>query len=359
MPGSLPPLLTRQEIHTRLQQIFPEGSPNRNYCTREMAASVVFTFLYIGAVDGRNCYAAPKHIYRMGDEQAARVSDSERIDYAEATAKSGTLPLGQSWYADNTREPIRDETIRNGFAPVGAVIEIPRPTTSPKGRYALAVDFAELFDPNLADDALHDAIKLWRAAHLTPAELARVRLILSGADPNPESFLVTFPNGETQHLTPGNSSVITKGVIEQFAPRFLEKPHVVWVSESGNKVVARHDLHAHSLGLNLNVEKILPDIILVDMAKMVIVFVEVVSTDGPINTKRRGELLKLVTDAGHSEKNAAFVSAFLSRDAALKKVLPDLAWNSFVWIASEPDALITLEREETVAFLHERLADTG
>lgn len=359
MADSLRPVLPRSEIHTRLQDIFPEGSPNRNYCTREMAASVVFTLLYIGAVDGSNRYAAPKHIYRMSDEQAALVSDADRIDYGQSIAKAGALPLGQAWYADNTREPIRDETIRNGFAPVGAITEIPRPTTSPKGRYALASDFADLFSPSLTGEDFDQAVSEWRAAHLTAAELARVRLILSGADPNPESFLVTFPNGETQHLTPGNSSVIAKGIIEQFAPRFLEKPHVVWVSESGNKVVSRHDLHAHSLGLNLNVEKVLPDIILVDMAKMVIVFVEVVSTDGPVNSKRREELLKLVTDAGHSEKNAAFVSAFLSRDAALKKVLPDLAWNSFVWIASEPDALITLEREETVAFLHERLAETG
>jgi hypothetical protein len=49
--------------------------------------------------------------------------------------------------------------------------------------------------------------------------------------------LVTFPSGETRQLAPGPSSIISQAVIEVFAKRFLEKPAVLWPSESGNNMV--------------------------------------------------------------------------------------------------------------------------
>lgn len=51
----LPALLPVFEIHERLGAIFPQGTPNRNYVTREIAAKTVFVFLYIGAIDGAEC----------------------------------------------------------------------------------------------------------------------------------------------------------------------------------------------------------------------------------------------------------------------------------------------------------------
>ena len=43
-------LATREEVHARLQVIFPDGTPNRSYLTRMLSASTVFTALYIDAV---------------------------------------------------------------------------------------------------------------------------------------------------------------------------------------------------------------------------------------------------------------------------------------------------------------------
>jgi len=50
MSSSLPPLIAAAEIRQRLGRIFPEGTPNRGYCTREIAANTVFVMLYVGAV---------------------------------------------------------------------------------------------------------------------------------------------------------------------------------------------------------------------------------------------------------------------------------------------------------------------
>jgi hypothetical protein len=89
---SLPKLLSREKIHQRLQMIFPEGSPNRGYCTRELAASTVFTALYIGALEGSGVYLGPKHVYRMTDKQAGRVDQASRLGYATDILKSGFEP---------------------------------------------------------------------------------------------------------------------------------------------------------------------------------------------------------------------------------------------------------------------------
>ena len=95
--------------------------------------------------------------------------------------------------------------------------------------------------------------------------MARVALIRRGAVTTGEGVLVTFPNGETRRMAPGPSSHITKAVIEDFATRFLSKPAVLWVSESGAKVVARDDELARSLKLTITADRTLPDIILVDL----------------------------------------------------------------------------------------------
>ena len=52
----LPPMLAITDIHERLQSIFPDGTANRNYVTREIAAKTVFVMLYIGAIEGAECW---------------------------------------------------------------------------------------------------------------------------------------------------------------------------------------------------------------------------------------------------------------------------------------------------------------
>ena len=75
---ALPPLLPVPDIHERLRTIFPDGTENRNYVTREMAAKTVFVMLYIGAVDGSGCWLRPDQVTRMTDAQAALVEHATR-----------------------------------------------------------------------------------------------------------------------------------------------------------------------------------------------------------------------------------------------------------------------------------------
>jgi hypothetical protein len=215
-------------------------------------------------------------------------------------------------------------------------------TTSPAPRYALQGGFAALFTPALQDDSLTATIENWQAAHLNPAALARITLLRRGAAGG-EQVLVKFPNGETRRLAPGPSSILSKAVIEEFAPRFLKQPALLWLSESAKKVIERDDALAKSIGLVIQPEKTLPDIILVDLGQTQprLVFVEVVATGGPVTAGRKTALMEVATATGFPAARISFVSAFADRsDRAFKKSVDSLAWGAYAWFLSEPDALM-------------------
>ena len=344
----MPPLLPLTDIHERLREIFPEGTANRNYVIREIAAKTVFVMLYIGAVEGAECWLRPDQVTRMTDAQAVLHGHGDREAWQRESMRPAAGNIEGRWYAVNTREPIRDETLREGLVRLGAVQEREGlPTTSPRPRYALAADFAALFHPDLLDEALQAQIARWQKANLSPGALARIAIIRRGAVAREGRVLVTFPNGETRDMEPGPSSVISKAVVEEFAVRFLEQPGVIWLSESRNQVVARDDGLAQAIGLVIDPGRNLPDLILVDLGPVepLLIFVEVVATDGPINEARQAALMGIAMEAGFRAHQVAFVTAYADRDdGAFKGSVSELAWRSFAWFLSEPDHIMVLHR---------------
>ncbi|MFS4432169.1 BsuBI/PstI family type II restriction endonuclease [Chryseobacterium sp. S90] len=344
--SQLPPYVTRELVHERLPMIFPEGTPNRTYLIREMAASTIFVMLYIGAVGGKEIYIGPVHVYRMTMEQSALSDDLSREEYGKNAQLKGFQPEGKRWYADNTREPIRDETLREGLIPVGAVVtKTGLPTTSSRPRYALQNDFAKLFDPSITEEELETAVKSWQQMNLSAS--ARARLSLAGRTGNLTDgrVLVTFPNGEARNLSAGPSSIISKAVVEVFAANFLKEPAVLWLSTSDAKVTFVDDAIAKTIGLEIQADKNLPDLILADLGSPdpFLIFVEVVASDGPISERRKNALYELSDKAGFDRKHIAFVTAYKDRQVPpFRKTVPELAWGSFAWFMSEPDNLIYL-----------------
>lgn len=341
----MPPVLPVAEIQQRLRLIFLDGTPNRGYCTREIAAKTVFVMLYIGAIDGGNRYLRPDQVTRMTDAQAKKMNEAARSDWARKSLRKGGDIRGR-WYAVNTREPIRDETLRDGLVRTGAAtVRKDLPTTSSAPRYALTRSFAALLDPALIGDSLANAIVEWQVQNLTAGALARIQLVGRGATASASGTVITFPNSETRRMEWGPSSVISKAVVEEFTRRFLGEPGVIFLSESGNKVVARDEALAGAIGLSIPADRFLPDILLVDLTpkEPLLVFVEVVATDGPISEPRKEAFLQITREAGFKDANVAFVTAYLDRSqTSFKKTAPELAWNSFAWFASEPDHIIVL-----------------
>lgn len=362
----LPKVPSIELIAERLPLIFPEGTAHRNYVVRLSAVRTVFAMFYAGGIEGSGHWVRPRQITNMSDLQAALLDEESRLAWIKVSLSSKKMNPVDPWYANNSREQVRDESIREGFVPCRAVIVRPglAPTSS-KPIYALNSAFAALFDPELVGEALSKAIEDWQKAHLSKAALARVHLVKSGAGTAKDAVLVSFPNGGTRSLSPGPSSVISKAVVEDFAPRFLKEPAVLWLSESGNKVVAQDDALAKKLGLKIDPSKTLPDIILVDLgsqetgADMLVVFVEVVATDGPITETRKKALTAIALEAGFEVSTLAFLTAYKDRGhAPFKKGVSELAWGSYAWCMSEPEHLIEL-RDASPWKLSDKAATPG
>lgn len=343
---SLPPVLTIAEIQARLEKIFPHGLEMRQNLVREMCAKTVYVFLYGGMVEGANRLLRPSHIYFYTEDQAAKQIDAEREHWFKNSTKPGFRPDGKRWYADTTREPIRDETIRFGLLDIGAVGKIPGvATTSSSPIYYLKEDFTGLMSPALEGADLDAAIEAWQKRHLTVAARARMALIASGKVKKSDEILVNCPDGTVAKLSPGPSSLISKSVVEDFAANFLTNPALLWMSESGAKVRYQDDATAKAMGLKIDQAKVLPDIILMQVGEgghdTHLVFIEVVASDGPMNQSRLDALLEYVKASGFPVGQCQFGTAFEDRaDAAFKKCLPQLAWGTFVWFRSEPERLM-------------------
>ena len=346
------PLPDIAEIQKRLEFIFSEGIADRGYVTRDVAAKTVFVMLYINAIEGEGVWLAPKHVYRFAAQQVEQQSETSRKAYHKECLRPKYEPIGTRWYADNSREQIRDETLRDGLVIMGAVgVDPSVSTTSGKGRYALRTHFARLF--LLPESEFEEQALAWQKKYLSVSALAKVQIMrerhaVKGA------VSITMPNGERRNLATGGSSLIAKAVIEQFAPRFLREPSVLWISESGNKVVVQDDRLMRRLGLPIDQQRLLPDLVLADLGRehTLLIFVEIVYSDGPVTESRKAELLKMTDAAGYERQHVAFVSAFEQRASQpLKRRLSGIAVDTLIWCMAEPDLIIWLGEKQELPFI--------
>lgn len=347
---SLPALMPLSEVRARLEQIFPQEFPDRAILVGELASRVVFVALYGGFIEGNGRWFRPSTVIRFSLEQAAKVSDGERGDWLLACHTPGYKTLGAQWYADNTREPVRDDFIRNRAIPMGLIRKrAGMATTSPAPIYCLSEDFADLFDPLLTGEGLEECIEHWRNNNLDPLVLKRMRLAASGIFERDGDMYVTLPyTKQTIRLSAGDAALITKDVVEQLAERIMCRPVVVHLSMSDVKMRPEFARNAEELGLDIDPKADLPDIVIADVppkGALSLYFFEVVHSDGPITELRKQALLEIAKKAGIPESHVCMITAFNDRNVSIfKKRVSELAIGTWVWFRTEPHLLVRMDR---------------
>lgn len=329
------------DVQVWLAEIFPEGTNRRVWLINANAARSVYVMLYTLAIEGNDRWIAPKAVAEMSNRQAARLDLPSRVDYLERILRPRVAADGTAWLAPNSREGIRDEAI-GVLKQVGAVIERDVPTTSPRGRYALRRDFAELFDPAFSAEQRSARIGDWRQAHLSREELARLAILATQM-----AATVTLPDGTTQPLTTGPSERIMKAVVEDFARRYLSQPVVLSYSDSGAPRRYVSDRLMAQLGLAYQAGDPLPDVMVADIAPPLrFVFVEVVATEGPMDTARVAAIRGWLSGQGFNAEDMSFVTAYHDRaSAGYRATMSQIAWGTFVWFESEPDHLLIMSND--------------
>jgi len=333
-PAGLPRLPAFSEVKARLRTIF-DGTAYRRKASGVPATRTIYAMLYIGAVDGET-WLRPCQVVRMGDSMATpSATDDERLAWRDKQSPK----VDDRWYAENSREGPRDEKLRNILIPHGAVIlKEGVHQNSDEGRYALAGDFASLFDPALSGHGLEVAIEAWRVGNLSPAALARVALMPQTKKEGQKKLSITFPNGEVRILPPGPGSAVAKLVIEQFATTVLKNPVLVAVTDGGKKIHPEDLVRLEAARLKIDPSVLLPDVILMDLGDndrdVRIVFVEAVATGGAMTETRVSDLTKIAQAGGHDPGSVMCVSAFPSRDhKEARRAFPELPIGSYAWYA--------------------------
>ena len=155
--------------------------------------------------------------------------------------------------------------------------------------------------------------------------------------PSNEKTSIKFPNGKKLHFSPGVHNELQKAIIEHFLPRFCDGGEILYVADSTDKDKLYKKKKLRELGFPDLDHGMLPDIIAYSRKKDWIYLVEAVHTANPWIQTRKVNLENLLN--GKCNSGIIYVSAFLDR-GKFRTWVPDLAWETEVWIKEEPDHLI-------------------
>jgi hypothetical protein len=203
-----------------------------------------------------------------------------------------------------------------------------RPVNSPKAVYQIAPQALELVRTYGTGE--------WQerlAKYLSVGQTLTARYAAERAQ---HRVAVTLANGTRLELTPGSHSELIKAIVEDFAPRFAPASTLVYAGDTGSKWGYFDKDLLRQLGIELDTHGKMPDVVLYDTKRNWLLLIESVTSHGPVDGKRRGELSKLF--AG-SSAGLVYVTAFPTRQV-MGKYLADMAWETEVWVADSPSHLI-------------------
>lgn len=239
-------------------------------------------------------------------------------------------------YAPNTRETIRRQTMHQ-LCDAGIAVYNPdkpdRPVNSPKAVYQIepgALKLLKTFGTPKWLNAL--------AEYLAVRETLVARYAKERAQ---NRIPVQIALGKEITLSPGEHSALIKAIIEDFAPRFAPRSILVYVGDTGDKWAYFDAPRLVELGVEIESDGKMPDVVLHYTAKNWLLVIESVTSHGPVDGKRHAELAKLFEKA---TAGLVFVTAFPHR-ALMSRYVADIAWETEVWVADAPSHLIHFNGE--------------
>lgn len=239
-------------------------------------------------------------------------------------------------YAPNTRETVRRQSVHQ-FLAAGLVLQNPddpkRAVNSAKTTYqvnGVALDLLRQFgSPE------------WALA------LTRYRLRIESLTKrwNKERRLtripVVLPDGAEITLSPGGQNVLIAALVQEFCPVFTPGGRVLYIGDADEKFAVYDAAGLAGLRITVAEHGKMPDLVVHHEERDWLVLVEAVTSHGPVDPKRHDELRALFAD---SDAGLVFVTAFLDR-RMLAKYVPQIAWETEVWVAESPSHLIHFNGE--------------
>ena len=234
-------------------------------------------------------------------------------------------------YAPNTRETVRRQTMHQ-FVDAGVALYNPddpsRAVNSPMAVYQIEDTTLELLR-TFGSSVWQRKLERYLAGRQTLAEkYARQR--------ESNRIPVQIAPGQSIQLSPGEHSELIQAIIEVFASRFVPGGVLVYAGDTGEKWGYFDNALLDGLGVTVDSHGKMPDVVLYYPAKGWLLLVESVTSHGPMDAKRHGELARLFAK---SSAGLVYVTAFQNR-SVMARYLCDIAWETEVWVADAPSHLI-------------------
>ncbi|WP_241801474.1 BsuBI/PstI family type II restriction endonuclease [Klebsiella michiganensis] len=236
-------------------------------------------------------------------------------------------------YAPNTRETFRRQTLHQ-FCDGGIALYNPdkpdRPVNSPKACYQIA--------PELHTVLLNYGSAEWEKAlneHMGNISTLVEQYAMAR---KMEMIPLKLNDGTDLELSPGAHSQLIKDIIVEFGPRFAPEAEVIYIGDTGAKEDHFRKERLAELGVTVDRKGKLPDVVLYWQERNWLLLIESVTSHGPVDGKRHGELAKLFANA---KPGLVYVTAFPDRKV-MAKYLMELSWETEVWVADAPTHMIHL-----------------
>jgi len=147
---------------------------------------------------------------------------------------------------------------------------------------------------------------------------------------------VTLPSGGKLEFSAGEHNDLQKAIIEEFLPRYGFGSEVLYVGDTSDKYLHLETEKLEKLNFFEISHEELPDVIAYSKQKNWLYLIEAVHSSGPISEIRLLQLEKLTMNC---KTDIVYVTAFLDRPK-FRKFMADIAWETEVWIADNPDHMV-------------------
>jgi len=233
-------------------------------------------------------------------------------------------------YAPNTRETFRRQVLHQFVQ--GRIAdynpdEPNLPVNSPRAHYAISNEALSVIKTYNT--------RKWKSAVKT--FVSQIGTLTQAYEKGRSMDLIPVTlEGKEIKLSAGKHNEVQAAVIEEFAPRFAGGAKVLYLGDTANKDLHIDKKGLERIGIPITEHSKLPDIVIYDEELEWLFLIEVVTSHGPVSPKRMLELEEFLKD---SKAGRIYVTAFPNK-SEFKKHIADIAWETEVWIADNPDHMI-------------------
>ncbi len=235
--------------------------------------------------------------------------------------------------ADSSYDDIRRQDLKQ-LVEAGIVInsasQEEQATNNPSRGYALSPVFKELLR-NYDTPKWNSALEQFATETTSlKEELERRRNLIK--------VPITLPNGKTIDLSFGEHNKLQKSIVEVFLPLFGFGAEVLYIGDTADKFLYVNREVLEKLNFFPLEHEELPDVIAYSNEKKLLFLIEAFHSTGEWNEVRVRKIKRKLEES-HCTAQIVFFTAFENR-ANFKQKAKDIAWETEVWLADNPEHLI-------------------